>query len=143
MGAVGADGELELEEELVGLDALSVIRMPVLAAHLAELAGPVGEDERGALVGERGIVGALRTVEAQRREPALRELVLQGGVSPEGMGLGRVLQVAAAPDQLGAPEEPVIDRAPQGAPAQREVGAYQRGVEALAFVLGRAAGERG
>src|SRR5262249_13264899 len=42
VGAVGADGELELEQELVGLDPFGVGRVPVLAADLAELARPVG-----------------------------------------------------------------------------------------------------
>src|SRR5688500_5527784 len=56
VGAVGADGEQELEEQLVGLDALAVAGVAVLAADLAELARPPGQQQRGALVHERGIV---------------------------------------------------------------------------------------
>src|SRR5258708_37821445 len=37
--SVGADGELELEQELVGGQVLAILRAPELAADLAELAG--------------------------------------------------------------------------------------------------------
>src|SRR5262245_42798349 len=86
MGAVGADGELELEEELVGLDALAVARVAVLAADLAELARPVREESGDTFVDQGRILGALRMVEAQPREPALSELVLQRPVDAEGVG---------------------------------------------------------
>src|SRR5205809_6725136 len=114
MGAVGADRELELEEELIGGDVLAVARVAVLAPDLAELARPVGEEQGSALVHERGIVRALRTVESDAREPALRELVLPGDVRAEGAGPGAAPQVAPAPHPPGAGDQPPVDR-----PAER------------------------
>src|SRR4051794_36940706 len=74
VGAVRPDREQELEQELVGIDALGVARMPVLAAHLAELARPVCQQERPALVTQGGILGAVGPVVAAAGEPAAREL---------------------------------------------------------------------
>src|SRR5262245_14400727 len=53
--AVRADREQELEQDLVGVDALGVGRAAELAADLAELARPVGQERRSALVALRGI----------------------------------------------------------------------------------------
>src|SRR6266851_4301664 len=115
MGAVGADGELQLEKELVGLDALAIGGVAVLAADLTELARPVGEDGGSALVLERSV---------ETEGPRLRA----GG------------EVAAAPDELGAREQAAIDRPPQGPPTQGHVGPDQRRMQSGPF-LGRAAGE--
>ena len=61
---MGADGEEELEEQLVGGRALGVPDPPVLAADLAELARPVGHERRSAGVLEERIDRPLRPVVA-------------------------------------------------------------------------------
>src|SRR5713226_2183187 len=43
--SMGADGKLELEQELVGSQVLAILRAPELAADLAELAGPIGNHQ--------------------------------------------------------------------------------------------------
>src|SRR5258708_15629844 len=116
MGAVGADGDLQLEKELVGLDALAIGGVAVLAADLTELARPVGEDGGSALVHERRIVGPLGVVEAHAREPAARKLVLERSVETEGPRLRAGGEVAAAPDELGAREQAARNRPPPAPP---------------------------
>src|SRR4051812_10610111 len=66
--AVRADCEKKLEQKLVRRDVLRVPRPPILAADLAELARPVGQQERGALVRQRRVRRALRAVVADPRE---------------------------------------------------------------------------
>src|SRR2546427_608934 len=61
---VRTDGELELEQQLVGGHPLGVARPPVLPADLAELARPVGQDERAAAVAGVRVGGPLGLVEA-------------------------------------------------------------------------------
>src|SRR5215831_5788272 len=71
--SVGAQGELELEKQFVGGEAIAVVGSAKLAANLAELARPIGQDDRassilderrkwlvavGDGVGDRGLAGA-------------------------------------------------------------------------------------
>src|SRR5262245_7244415 len=112
MGAVGADGKEELEEQIVGVVALAEARVPVLGADLAELARPEGQDEGCALVDEERVRRALGVIVAEPAEPASRELVLAEGVHAEGVETADLL-LALAPDELAAREEPAVDGAPQ------------------------------
>ena len=50
---MGAHGELELEQQFVGGQALAVAGAAELAANLAELARPVSQNERAAGVLEQ------------------------------------------------------------------------------------------
>src|SRR5262245_66518481 len=103
MGAMGADREKELEQELVGGRQVALVRATVLAADLAELAGPPGEQQGGALVLEARILRALGPVVARAGEPAARELVLRRAEPAEGVCGRRLgLALASAPDELGA-----------------------------------------
>src|SRR6188474_2554086 len=86
VGAVCADREQELEQELVGDNAFRVRGAPVLTAHLAELAGPVGHDERRSVIVESRIGGALGPVPSDVGEPSPRELVLPARVVAERLG---------------------------------------------------------
>src|SRR5438034_952982 len=130
--AVRADREQELEQHLVRRVPFRVGGAAVLRANLAELARPVREQERSGLVLERGVGRALRRVVAHAGEPTLRELILAAGIHAERVAVASLLP-AAAPHQLGAPDETAVDRAPQrpiperridAVDARREVGAY-------------------
>ena len=63
MRAVRADGELKLKQQLVGGDALGVLRTAELTAHLAELARSIRQDQGLATVGGRTVLGSLGSVE--------------------------------------------------------------------------------
>src|SRR4029453_4135489 len=84
MGAVGADREQELEQELVArLVDVAERRTAVLGTHHAELAGAIAEDERPARVADGRVVRALGVVVAQARGPTPRELVLEVAVAAD------------------------------------------------------------
>src|SRR2546423_1712718 len=75
MRAVRADGELQLEEDLVDGAQISVLRVPQLSANLAELRRPEGERRGDAFVAARVVeVGA---IEPHAGEPALAELIVE------------------------------------------------------------------
>src|SRR5207253_7796713 len=80
MRAVGADRELELEQQLVCRGTVRIIDMAILAAHLAEFARPVGQDRRPATIEQRRIRRTIRTIVASAQPPAPRELVVAGDV---------------------------------------------------------------
>src|SRR4051812_2230728 len=117
MGAVRADGKLELEQQLVGRRPVRVIDVTVLAAHLAELARPVRQQRGCSAVEQIGIVRALRTVEPASREPAARELVIARDVVTHA-ALPTVELLAVAPDHFAPTNELVIDRARQWTPPE-------------------------
>src|SRR6185436_11667141 len=123
MGAVGADREKELEQELV-LCVVHVAerRAAVLPADQAELARPVAQDERAAVVTDVRVVGALGVVVAHAGGPAPPELVLDVAIAAE-RGLRGGLGLAAAPRDLAAREQVRVDRTTQRLPAQRGVDA--------------------
>src|ERR1043166_1792437 len=75
MGAVRADGELQLEEELVDRTEIAVLRPPQLSSQLAELRWPERQRCAHSFVAPgRVVVGA---IEAHAGEPALAELVVE------------------------------------------------------------------
>src|SRR5262249_21956597 len=103
----------------------------VLAANLAELAGPVGENTGKAGVGESGVIGAAAAVEAAADGPATVQPVFRMSVHAEGvLGLESVERrelVARAPEKFGAEEERIVNGATQRLPAQRGIGAIKIG----------------
>src|ERR1051325_1541448 len=70
------DRELQLEQQFVGDLIAGIGRAAVLPAHLAELARPERQRRRAALVAQRQIRRAVRSVVAPTDEPAARELVV-------------------------------------------------------------------
>src|SRR5216684_5996492 len=94
----------------------------VLAADLAELAGPVRQDSGKTAICELGIGGASRAIEASAEGPAAIRAVFGGGIEAEGVlrlesFRGRQL-VARAPEELVAEEERMIDGAAKRLPTQ-------------------------
>src|SRR5689334_22506447 len=114
MRAVRTDGELELEEQLVRGLRLRIPGAAILPADLTELARPVRQQQRLAGVAPRRI-RAVRPVVAGAGKPAARELVLAGHVEAVAALFAERL-LAAAPDDLRAPDERVIDRPLQRPP---------------------------
>src|SRR5581483_9042920 len=121
-----ANRELELEQQLVGGRPVAVRRPPVLAAHLAELAGPVGQYQRSALVDDRRIDRARRAIVAAPHEPPAGELVIGRGVVPR-RGLQAARLIAAAPDHLGPTDEGAVDGPLERTPTERPVESPERG----------------
>ena len=76
--------ETELHEEFVRPAPSAVARMTVLAADLAELAGPERQEHRAAVVTERGIKRVLRSIEARPDIPAPGKLILGHAIHSEG-----------------------------------------------------------
>ena len=118
--------KMKLEEQLVGRAPVLEPRVPILGPDLAELARPVGEDERASLVGDSRFVGVVGVVESSAGEPAARELILEVAVGAESIHRGPET-LAAAPHELGPPEEMGVDGAPQGPVAERRVGPKEAG----------------
>src|SRR6266403_170446 len=136
--AVRAHHEEKLKQEFVGVRIIGCDRigeMPeaVLAADLAELAGPVGEDSGKAGIRQICIRCVTAAVKAAADSPAAIGAVFTIGIEAKGMlGLekvgGRNL-VAGAPEKFIAEEEGVIDGAAQGFPTESSVGAIEIGEE--------------
>src|SRR6185295_16109267 len=124
MRPVRADRELELEQQLVGRLSERIVRAAILRADLAELARPVGHDERAAGIGERRVGRAIGPIVARAGEPAATDLVVSRNIVA-----GRMLQparlIAAAPYPLGPPDEGVVDRTLERFPAERHVQAVE------------------
>src|SRR4051794_5326455 len=103
MRSVGAHRKLELEKQLVSGETVAVPGTAELSADLAELAGPVGEQERapsildergkrtvahGHAFREGGLAGAtLGAVETAAQEPAAGKLILRRDIVAEGTNL--------------------------------------------------------
>src|SRR5262245_23348573 len=104
MRTVRSDRELELEQQLVRRRTDRVVRPPVLAPDLAELARPVRERQRAAGVEKSGIGRAVRSVVARASEPAPPELVVARHVEAV-RSLQALLLIAAAPDVLRPSDE--------------------------------------
>src|SRR5689334_973420 len=83
MRPMGADCEVELEQELVRRDVFGVAGAAILSAHLTELTRPEREEDGAAVVGERSIEGASGMIEAGAGIPALRELILAEAIGAE------------------------------------------------------------
>src|SRR5713101_652076 len=122
MRAVRAENKDELEKEFVGICAFGETAEAILAANLAELAGPIGEIGGG---------GAAAAVKAPTDGPAAVRAVIHGRVETEGAldleeFCGGEL-VALAPEKFGAPDNGVVDGAAQGLPAERGISAVKIG----------------
>src|ERR1019366_5500167 len=166
--SVSAHGKHDLEDQFVSGETFAVAGAAELSANLAELAGPVRQNEGAAGILEqrsgrqRQVAGfgvrvgrearaALRAVEAATQEPAAGELVVAGDVESEWLGKrsaqerrsggGRVDR-GTRPDKLTAGHEGVIDGAAQGLPVKGEVRAEELiaaiGVGAVAARVGTA-----
>src|SRR6266550_8981429 len=112
MRAMRANGKLELEQQLVCRRPVRVVGAPILPAHLAEFAWPVGQHGRTTFIEQRRVIRALRMVVASADEPAARELVVARGVVTH-RSLPSAELTVVAPDDLTAADELVIDRPPQ------------------------------
>src|SRR5713101_5664846 len=101
----------------------------VLAADLAEFAGPVGQDRGKAGVGEAGVGSAAAAVKSPADGPAAVRPVIQGGVEAEStLDLEKARRgelVAVAPEKFAAPNDRVVDGAAQGFPAQGGIRAVE------------------
>src|SRR5262245_50050234 len=126
MRAVRADGEKELDEELVrARRAVAETGLAVLAPDEGELARPVSQKERTALIADRGGKRAVGEIEARPGGPSPSELVLQKTVAAESRAA--VDLIPTRPGDLAPREEMGVDRASQGTVAERGVGAPQAG----------------
>src|SRR5207253_10004911 len=76
--------------------------------------------ERSALVAQKRIGGAIRKIVPGAGEPALRELIFAACIRAKGVCGGRLL-IAPAPEQLGASDEPAVDRPPERPVSQRRI----------------------
>src|SRR5262245_23206372 len=120
MGAVGADGKLQLDEGLVGLDALGVAAAAVLAADLGELARPEGQRNRFAPVARVVVSGAVGELVAQTAEPAARDLIVPRDVEARPL-LNRPFLLAPRAEVLAPQDERSIRPAAQRLPPIDEV----------------------
>src|SRR5262245_6645717 len=104
MGAVCADDELELKQQLVRRHVSGIVRPPKLPANLTEFAWPVRHDQRLRRVAARGLLRAAGTIEAKARKPPAAELIVTRNVEPR-----RCLQparlISAAPHDLRSADE--------------------------------------
>src|SRR6267378_1448616 len=118
---------------IIGCDRIGKMAEAVLAADLAELAGPVGEDSGKTGVRQICVGGMAAAVKAATDGPAAVGAVLAIGIEAEGMlrlekAGGRNL-VARAPEKFVAEEEGVINGAAQGFPTESGIGAVEIGEE--------------
>src|SRR6266545_1514350 len=136
MGAVGADRELELQEELVGgLVGQAEVAAPQLTPQLRELARPEGQDAGDAGVSLRVVIGVLGGLETGAREPAPGELVVAGGVPADRrLVAGRLLALAAV--DLSAQEQRMIKAGLERLRAVGQVEAFQARVRVLRRAVG-------
>src|SRR5437867_6719883 len=136
MCAVRTHHKEKLKQEFVGVrivgsDRVGEMPEAVLAADLAELAGPVGEDSGKAGVRQICVAGVAAAVKAAADGPAAVGAVFRIGIETEGMlglekGGGRNL-VARAPEKFIAEQEGVINGATQGFPTECGVDAIEIG----------------
>src|SRR4030095_7516623 len=103
------DGEIELEQELVGRNAFRVVRVAVLAANLAELARPERHVRRHAVIEDAFVEEPPGSIVAAAQIPAPCELVVAAHVQAVGLPLGRARRVVPAPHCLPAAGEATID----------------------------------
>src|SRR5262249_34256839 len=145
MRAVRAHYEQELEEQFIRIAALrtaalAVMAEAVLGANLTELARPVGQDSRKAVIDQPRVSGAATAVKAATHGPTAVQTIVDGGIQAEGALCLKTIDggelITRAPDQLAPEENGVVDGAAQGFPAERGVRAIERGQEAGAeFIM--------
>src|SRR5262249_11225290 len=139
-----AQSELYLYKQLIGNFVVPrILRSLVLGANLRELAGPVGQHNRAAVIVEMGIKRPVGVVVAGPYKPPPRKLVVTGGVVTErplepgseehGTNWGdadvRRGLVLLTPDEFAARRERAVNRACQGFPAKGGVNPVKIGEE--------------
>ena len=108
---MGAENEDELEQQLITVLAFSEMSEAVLAADLAELAGPVSENSRKTVIDQIRGTGSARTIKAASDRPSAVEAVIAGGKKTEGaLREGELL--ATAPDEFGSADKIMVYGAP-------------------------------
>src|SRR5579864_7061327 len=139
---MGAYGELELEQKFVGGQTRAVLSAAKLSANLAEFARPISEHKRAAgVLMQREIVrirsaeniavhgepvaDPLGTIEAAAHEPAARELVVTRDIEAERSRKSVSGNAQAAPDDLAAAYEGMVDGTAQGLPADGGIHAIE------------------
>src|SRR4051812_845504 len=114
---------------------LGIPGKPILATNLRELAGPVGQHKRAALVRERSVKGTICAIRSPAHKPAAGKLVIRGCIEPEsalkacpykswtGKGYtgGEIGLILLPPNELTASHKGVIDRTLQWLPAECRV----------------------
>src|SRR5215471_15495455 len=80
MRAVRSECELYLHKHFMGVKVFRIARKSVLATELSELAGPVGQYHRAALIREGSVRGAIGIVKAPSEEPAARDLIISRSI---------------------------------------------------------------
>ena len=75
--------EQQLEQYFVGIPALSIAGVTILTAHLAELAGPVGQHHRTALVGQIGKFRAVSIIVTSAKKPSAAKLIVSRSIEAE------------------------------------------------------------
>src|SRR5215216_2117207 len=118
MCTMRANGEQELEQQFIGIFTFRVVDAPVLSPDLAELARPVGQQQRASLVLQSRVGGAFRSVVTRSSEPAALELEIARQVVAESVLQAGEL-VAPAPDQFGSADKRAVNRPLQRTPAHR------------------------
>src|SRR5262245_49728810 len=109
MRSMRTDRKLKLEQEFICHVVSRIPGAPQLPPYLAELARPIRQDEGCALVAQRRVRRTIGTVAPCSDEPAPPELVVAGHVETRRvLKSGRL--IAAAPDDLGPPDERAVDR---------------------------------
>src|SRR4030095_11246225 len=121
MRAVRAHYPQELDEYFIRVDTRAVTDVPILAANLAELAWPVGQDGREPSIGKLRISGAPAAVKAASHGPTAVRTVFERGIQAESALCLRARRarelIARAPDEFVSEENGVVDGTPQGFPA--------------------------
>src|ERR1044072_1015970 len=74
--SVGTERKPQLKQDFVGFPGPGVVGVPILSTHLAELAGPVCQYDRAALVRQVRKLGAVCVVKASAQEPAAAQLIV-------------------------------------------------------------------
>src|SRR5262245_7790481 len=107
----------------MGVKVFRITRQTILAAELRKLAGHEGQHQGAAVIDQRRIKGAVRTVNASADRPAPGQLVVGRRIKAEcaleaGAGKGRTGNRSAdgnaglallPPDEFAAGDERVID----------------------------------
>src|SRR3954463_2979691 len=110
---MGADGELELEQQLVCRRRAEIVDAPILSADLAELARTECQHGGAAVVVAVFEREGLRSVEPQTAGPAARELIVARYVHAPAIREHVVARLTVPPDPFGTPHERSIDGALQ------------------------------
>ena len=126
MGAVRADRELELEQELVRRLAFGVVRAPVLAADLAELARPVGQRAASRRCRAATRRRRARTDRSGRRRTSAARTDSRPTRRSRTRPAGRPAARGGSRSSSDAPDERAVDRPPQRPPPQGGVDAEER-----------------